>query len=359
MTEEDRLLKLTCPHLVSGHRGASPRTLFRTLADHPAAGQAADFYGSGGAVAELETRVATLLGKERGLFVINGVTAQLAALKSHAGRAGRNAVALHPHSHVDLDEQNALERAAGIVPVRLGRHAPFGIADLEKVSEPLAAVVVELPLRRAGYLLPPLDDLRAISTFCRAGGIALHVDGARLWEAAAGYGVGLADLAALADSVYVSFYKGIGGLGGAVVAGTDAFIASLGGWKTRFGGNLFTAFPYAVAALAGLDSHLPAMPDYVERARALAGLLSARLLLTPFAPDVNAFQLLLPGSIGNLTERHRRFARSRGVWLFNILVEAPVAGHVTAEIVIGDGCRSHSAEQAAAWIEEFIAKDGL
>lgn len=352
--QDDRRLKLACPHIVSGHRPASPQAFLQALASHPAAALAADFYGSGGAVAELETRVAALLGKERGLFVINGVTAQLTALKRYAERAGTAAVAMHPLGHIDLDEQNAIERTAGIIPVRLGRFAPFGVTELASISEPLAAVVVELPLRRAGYLLPPLDALRAISDHCRARAIPLHFDGARLWEAAAGYGISLAELAALADSVYVSFYKGLGGLGGAVLTGSGAFIDALGAWKGRFGGNLFTAFPYAVAALSGLDTRLSAMPDYVARARALGQRLANRLSVTPASPHVNAFQLLLPGTLEGLAERQRQFARERGVWLFNLLGDAPVAGHVVAEIVIGDGSLTHTAEQAAQWVEDFV-----
>jgi threonine aldolase len=226
------------------------------------------------------------------------------------------------------------------------------------VTEPIGAIVVELPLRRAGYRLPPLDELRAISSWSRSRGIHLHFDGARLWEAAAGYGVGLAELAALADSVYVSFYKGLGGLGGAVVAGDTDFVRSLAVWKTRHGGNLYTVFPYAISALAGLDAQLPRMPTYVERARALAQQLASdlRMIMTPRTPQVNAFHLLIAGDVETLTTAHRQFARERGVWLFNGFLESAMEGHAIAEVVIGDNSDDYETSEAVSWIADFVER---
>lgn len=341
--------------MLSGHKVTPVQDLLKALAAYPAAERQPDFYGSGGAVQDLEQRTAALLGKERGLFFMKGVTAQFTALRRYAEQAGTGNVAIHPFSHIDIDEMNGLERVAGLEPVRLGGSGPFSLQDVERITDPLAAIVVELPLRRAGYLLPPLDELRAISAWCRSRAIPLHFDGARLWEAAAGYGIALDELAALADSVYVSFYKGIGGLGGAVVAGSAEFIGSLGTWKGRFGGNLFTAFPYAISALAGLDKHLPDMPVYVSRARDIAAKLAGRLLLNPAVPHVNAFQLILPGTRQDLADLNRRFAVDRGVWLFNTFANAPLAGHTIAEVVIGDNCKDHAAEDAAGWIAAFAA----
>jgi threonine aldolase len=354
MTEDERVLKSDCARILSGHRPLRPDAWLRDLAALPAAGLPADLYGEGGAVAALEARTAALLGKEKGLFVIKGVIAQLAVLKSWSEQAGTANVAIHPLSHIDLEEDGAIERTAGLAPVRIGRFAPFGLAELEAVTENLAALVVELPLRRAGYKLPPLAELRAISQYCRARNIALHFDGARLWEAACGYGIGLAELAALADSVYVSFYKGLGGPGGAIVAGTQSFLATLPVWKARFGGNLFTAFPYALGGLAGLDRHLPRMADYVGRARALAARLDG-LKVDPETPQVNAFQLLLPGAPALWTEHNRRFAQAHKVWLFSGFRDAALAGHASAEIVIGDNSDDYSIDQAVEWLCAFAS----
>ena len=313
--------------------------------------------GAGGAVATLESRTASLLDKPAGLFFIKGVTAQLSVLRARCEAARTPNVAIHPMSHLDFDEANAIELVGGARAIRLGRHAPFGVAELDRVTEPLAAVVVELPLRRAGYLLPPIDELRAISDWCRMRAVPLHFDGARLWEAAAGYRIPVAALAALADSVYVSFYKGLGGLGGAVVAGTEEFLRSLAPWKTRFGGNLYTAYPYAIAAIDGLDRRLPRMTAYVDRARALAARLANNpaLVVNPPVPQVNAFQLLLRGTPSALAERNRALARSRRIWLFNAFSEAAIDGHAIAEIVIGDAADHHKDDEVLDWMAEFAA----
>lgn len=353
MNEADQRLKLACARILPGHRPLRPDAWLRALAERAEAERPADFYGSGGAVEALEQRVPALLGKEKGLFFVKGVTAQLAVLKVQAERAGTPNIALSPLGHIDMDEGNAVEKVAGLAPIRLGRFQPFGPADLDAVTEPLAAVVVELPLRRAGYALPPIEDLRALSARCRERGLPLHFDGARIWEAAAGYGLPLAELAGLADTIYVSFYKGLGAPGGAMVCGDQDLVRALPVWKGRLGGNAFTVFPLALGALDGLDRQLPRMTDYVERARALAAALDPALLVNPAAPQVNAFQLLLPGTPAELAARNRRFAEAHGIWLFNHFGDSPLQGRSTAEMVIGDASDGWSVGDAAGWIAKF------
>jgi threonine aldolase len=355
MSDTDRHLQASCSRRLSGHRPATAADALNTLAEHPAAAKEVDVYGGGGAAAELERRTAELLGKSAAMFFIKGMIAQMCELRAAADRARTPNVVVHPMSHIDFDEQDAAWRLHDLRPIRLGKYAPFTLAQLQAVTEPIAAVVVELPLRRSGYLLPPLDELRAISAWARKAGVHLHFDGARLWEAAAGYGIGLDELAGLADSVYVSFYKGLGGLGGAAVAGDAAFLASLAVWKTRHGGNLYRVFPYAISALAGIDVHLPRMPAYVDRARALAeALAEPRLIVTPRVPDVNAFHLLLPGSVEELTRRNRAFAEQRRIWMFNGFLESSVAGRSVGEVVIGDASDDYDIAEAAGWIRDFL-----
>lgn len=358
MTEHDERLKHSCTKILSGHRQRRPDEWLRDLASLSAAREPADVYGVGGAVTELEQRTATLLDKEQGLFVMKGMTAQMTVLKRLAELRSTASVALHPLSHMMVDEGSAVQRVGGLTVLQLGRFATFGLEDLRAVDEPLAAVIVELPLRRAGCLLPPLQELKSLSAYCRERNIPLHFDGARLWESAAGYGVKPGELAALADSVYVSFYKGLGGLGGSVVCGTSDFINSLGAWKARLGGNLFTSFPYALSALSGLEKHLPRMGHYVERARQLASDLAGRFLVNPTEPHTNAFQLLLPGNPGELAGRNTRFGEKHGVWLFNAFGDAPLDGHSTGEVVIGDNSDDWTNPEASTWLEIFISEIG-
>ena len=355
MTEEERQIQARCSQFLSHHRSANPRQTLAALTAHEAAAELADAYGEGGAVARLEERGSALLGKDKGLFFIKGVTAQLCVLSACAAQRGCRTVALHPLSHLDFDEQNGIERVAQLIAIRVGRDAPFTVEALDLIAEPLAAVVVELPLRRAGYLLPELKGLEAIATWCREREVPLHFDGARIWEAAASYDIQLTDLASLADSVYVSFYKGLGGIGGALVAGSEKFLDTLRPWKTRFGGDLVTAYPQAISALVGLEQQLPRMPEYVARARALAVQLSntPKLLLHPSQPQVNAFQIWIAGEPDELVARHRVFAEQRGVWLFNSFQPAALSGFMMAEIVIGDASDTYTIEQATDWVQAF------
>ncbi|WP_267382851.1 MULTISPECIES: beta-eliminating lyase-related protein [unclassified Sphingomonas] len=349
-------IRARCTRFLSHHGVESPAAALRRLADLASPAEPADAYGVGGAVARLEDRTATLLGKPAARFFIKGVSAQLCALRVHAEAAGNTAVALHPLSHLDHDEANAIERIGGLRAIRLGRWRPFDVAALDAVTERLRVVVVELPLRRAGYLLPSWDELVAISTWCREKGVALHLDGARLWESSAGYGVTVEQIAALADTVYVSFYKGLGGLGGAVLAGSVEHVRALGVWKTRFGGDLVTAYPQALSALAGMDDHLPRMPRYVMRARALAERLQELpgLTVNPPVPHINAFQLILPGCIDNLRQRHLEMAERRKAWLFNALVDAPLVDQTLAEVTVGAAADAWSDDEALTWIKAML-----
>lgn len=293
-TDGTEAIKAGCERFLSRHRPQeTAREWLEELAASPAAELPPDFYGEGEAIASLEREVAHLLGKEAGTFVIKGVIAQQCALRVHCDRAGVPAVALHPKSHVDFDEDGAYERLHGLRGVRLGSEDfPFTFRDLDTVRETLGAVVVELPLRRAGFKLLPWEELVAISEWCRKKGVPLHLDGARLWESQPFYGRPCSEIAALADSVYVSFYKGLGGLAGCVLAGEEAFVEEAKVWKTRHGGNIYTSFPYVISAKSGLERHLPNMAAYRDRARVLAEALSSLpgIRVAPDPPHTNAFR---------------------------------------------------------------------
>lgn len=354
----DGELKNACHWILSRQRATTASRTLENLASHAEADDAIDVYGEGGAVARLEQVTTSRLDKQAGLFFIKGVTAQLCVLRAYAEVRGCRNVVIHPLSHMAVDEAGALESVAGLQAIRLGRLVPFSAQALEQVTEPLAAVVVELPLRRAGFLLPAMEDLRAISDWCRERSIPLHFDGARLWEAAAGYGTSETEIAALADSVYVSYYKGLGGLGGAMVAGSKTFVDSLRVWKTRYGGDLFTAYPYAMSALDGIQRLAPRLPEFVERARALAAGLAAvsNLVVHPNPPHTNAFQIWLPGAPAALVKQHREFAADEKTWLFDGFSEAPLAGHSMTEIQIGPSSDEYSIEQAIVAVSEFVRR---
>ena len=248
-----------------------------------------DRYGVGGAVAALESEMCAVLGKPAAVFMPSGTMAQQIALRIHADRRGRRAIAFHPTAHPEIPEDKAYARLHGLPGVPLGdaRTLPT-LADLRAVSEPLAAVLFELPQREIGGRLPAWDDLVEQVAWVRAQGAAVHLDGARLWESTPFYERTPAQIAALFDSVYVSFYKGLGALAGACLAGEEDLVAEARLWRKRHGGALFGLWPSAASALFGLRERLPRMPRYYAHARAIAEALRGGLRGRRPAPDAGA-----------------------------------------------------------------------
>lgn len=356
-------LRNRCSRWLNGHRPLrSMRESLLALAEAPEADLPLDVYGQGEALQALEAEVAALLGKPAARFLHKGVAAQLAALRVHCGDAD-GPVALHPQSHIAIDEADAIGQLMRLRSLTMGAaDVPSRVADLAALPERPAVVTVELPLRRGGYRLPDWDELVALSAWCREHGVPLHLDGARLWEASAHYGRSLAEIAALADSVYVSFYKGLGGLAGCVLAGSSEFIARITPWQTRLACNLYTVYPMVLSALQGLRRQLPQMPAYRARAQALAAVLAAEpgWLVAPEVPQVNAFQLHLPVAPEALREGLLAVAREQGFWLgARAVASHRVAGGAMAEVVIGDAAEGwRDAEALAAWRQAVAAAAG-
>lgn len=347
-----------CTRWLLGHGDTTPPEVMSELA---AATSDADFdrYGAGGEVAALEQEVAELLGKEAAVLMPSGIMAQQAALRSWADRSSSRAVAVHGLSHFVLHELDALPEVHRLrVQVLTHEPRPATVADLDAVAEPLAAVSIELPLRDAGYLLPAWDDLLALSSRARERGIPLHLDGARLWESQPFYDRPLSEVAGLADSVYVSFYKGLGSLAGAVLAGDADLVEQARRWQKRHGGTLFTLLPYAVSARQGLSTRLGRMPAYVARARELAtgltGLAGVRVLPQP--PQTNAFRLFVDAAaeqldIAAVEHMERTHTALTGGWR-----AADVPGWSMTEVTVGDATLAWPVEEQVASLAGLFAR---
>ncbi|MFN2460131.1 MAG: beta-eliminating lyase-related protein [Candidatus Velthaea sp.] len=175
----------------------------------------------------------------------------------------------------------------------------------------------------------------------RQRGAQVHLDGARLWECAPFYARPYADVAALFDSVYVSFYKGLGALAGAMLAGPAAFVAEARIWLRRHGGNLYTLFPYAFAAEQSFGRRIGRMGEYHRAALRVAAAFAAypNVTLRPNPPVTNMFHAFLPGSPGAYVERAQRLARERGM-----LDNREARGHAAARgVALGNQLRRSDA----------------
>src|SRR5690348_10990184 len=169
--------------------------------------------------------------------------------------------------HLNNHEDRGYQRLHGLTGRPAGDpHRLLTAADLTAVHEPPAALLIELPQRDLGGEQPPWEDVQAQAGWARRRGAAVHLDGARLWESAAGYRRAPAEVAAVFDTVYVSFYKGIGALPGCCVAGPAGIVAEVGEWRRRMGGTLFGLWPNAASALACLRRRLPRMAGYLAHA---------------------------------------------------------------------------------------------
>ncbi|MGN6688141.1 MAG: threonine aldolase family protein [Actinomycetales bacterium] len=356
LSERRRLARAGCERWLVGHGDPSPQATLAAIAAE-AREEQYDRYGEDGEVAALEREVCELLGKEAAVFMPSGVMAQQAILRAWVEQTGRRAVGVHGLSHLVVHELQALTELHGMRLQHLADdRRPVTAADVKAFAEPLAAVAIELPLRDAGYLLPAWEELVAVSEACRERQVALHVDGARLWESqpwlsrsAGGDGVSLAQIAALADTIYVSFYKGLGGLAGAVVAGPASLVASARRWQRRHGGTLFSLLPYAVAARAGLRQHLPRMTEYHDTAVALAAAVAGRsgLRVLPDPPQTVAFRLFAPAGAEDLNEAAIEVMETARVGVPAMWRPTEVPGWSMTEVTVGSATVDLGVDAAA------------
>lgn len=278
-----------------------------------------DQYGVGGAVQRLEDRVAAVLGRDAAVLMPTGSMATQVALRLHADARATRVVGFHPRAHVEVHERKGYAVVHQLIGKQLGDHDRLiTLEDLEAVREPLAAVLWELPQRDLGGLLPEWDDLVAQTRRARQLGAATHLDGARLWEAQPYYARSHAEIADLFDTVYVSLYKGLGGLAGAVLAGPEPLIDHAREWRARLGGQLHHAWPLAVSAETGLDRHLPQMGAYWARAREIAGSLHdvVGVDVVPRVPQTPLFHVHVEAPRDALDAAHEELLREGGIRLY-------------------------------------------
>lgn len=345
---------------VAGTRPQSPADEMRNLAaevDLLSEPHRWDRYGDSGPVETLEREVAELLGKPAAAMFPSGIMAQQSVLRVWTDTRGSARVALPALSHLLHHELDGPRLLHGFRYEHLTEGARFPVAaDLAGIPGRLGAALLELPLRDGGYLLPTWDQLTEFSTACRDRGVPLHLDGARLWESEPYLGHSLAEIADLADTVYVSFYKGLRGLAGAVVAGPEDVIAEARHWRTRHGGTLITMLPYAVTALRGLREELPRMPDYFKAAAAIAEALGARgITVSPQPPRANSFRIHLEGSHLAVNERIVSFMEQDRVAVCNPFSPADVPGWCWTEFTVGASTLEWSVPDAVDVLARVIS----
>lgn len=298
-----------------------------------------DHYGKGAVVEDFEMAIAALLGKESAVLFPSGTMAQQIALRLHCDRRGTRVVAFHPTCHLELHEHAAYAHLHGLTAELVGhRERLIELDDLKALHEPVGAVLLELPQREIGGQLPEWEDLLAQVEWVRERGAALHLDGARIWEAAPYYGRAHAEIAGLFDTVYVSLYKGLLGLAGCLLAGSGELMEEARVWRRRHGGDLFRTFPLLAAARPGLEAIVPQMPRFLAHAREVAAALSSLpgVWVIPSPPQTPLFHIQLGADAETLWQRAVDLARERKVWLFNRPEPTSAAGVSKVELNLGE-----------------------
>ncbi|GGK03703.1 threonine aldolase [Streptomyces camponoticapitis] len=383
---------------------ASGRILWRSHADRPLGEQLAalaadassvhdldewaDVYGNG-VVAELESRVAGLLGFAAAAFFPTGTMAQQVALRCWAGRTGNATVALHPMAHPEVHEGGALSVVSGLRTIHPTSEPRLPTAEeIQATDEPFGTLMLELPLRDAGFVLPTWDELVAVVAAARERDAVVHFDGARLWESTTHFGRPLEEIAGLADSVYVSFYKSLGGMSGAMLVGSSTLVEEARVWRHRYGGQVFQQYPAALSALLGLERELPRLPSYVAHARVVAAALAQEFAqpvrvtgseagtgsgagsgsgavpaapwfrVHPRQPHTHQFQVWLPYDARVLNEAAVRQAEETGVVLFRRWFDSgsgPPGVSVT-EVTVAQAGLEWTADDVRQAVREFMAR---
>ena len=236
-----------------------------------------DVFGEDPTVRELEQRVASLLGHEDALFTPTGSMANQLGIRLHV-RPGEELIA-DSLAHVLRAEMGAAAVLSGITS--RSWVADTGLLD---AAQPLALmstgggayqvgtrlVVVENTHNFGGGTVQPLDQIKTLREGTRPAGVAMHLDGARLWNAHVATGIALADYGQHFDTVSVCLSKGLGAPVGSVLAGSAEQMAEARIWRKRFGGGMRQVGILAAAGLWALEHHIERLADDHARARRFA-----------------------------------------------------------------------------------------
>lgn len=227
-------------------------------------------------VARLQQRTAEILGKEAALFMPSGSMTNQIGIRIHCDRGDE--FICDADAHVYHYEQAAFAQLSGLAARTVqGEHGVLRLDQLRGLIRPhndhmvrTRLVVLENSHNRGGGRLQPYDEVRAICDWAHEHGLATHLDGARLWNAAVASGIEEATWAAGFDSVSVCFSKGLGAPVGSALAGSAAFIEQAKRARKLFGGAMRQSGIIAAGALYGLEHHRERLVVDHEHAQLIA-----------------------------------------------------------------------------------------
>lgn len=285
-----------------------------------------DVYGEDPTINELEKESASMTGHESALFVTSGTQGNVAALLAHCSR-GDGAI-LGSDSHIYIYEGGGLSALGGILP--LVADDPEGIISPDKVLSwcrpsnvhfaPARLLCVENTHNRAGGVAVSPKEFRATVDAARSAGLSVHLDGARIFNAATAWGVDVKEFTGVVDSVQFCLSKGLGAPVGSMLCGSAEFISRARHWRKRLGGGLRQAGVLGAAGLIALRKMTKRLSeDHDNAARLSSLLLAGGVGVEPVARPTNMVYVKLGPDGPDAAELSRRCA-ARGV-LFGVVSE--------------------------------------
>jgi threonine aldolase len=351
-----------CINRLPGHGPRrSMKETFQALAESLEGSEFPDRYGSGEYLNQFESEMAELFGKEAAVFMPSGTMAQQIALRIWCEKRSNFTVAMHPTAHLEIAEHLGYQYLHGIKRIQFA--APefvssriLSVKDLQGLGQEPGVILLELPYRPLGGELPEWEDLLAMAEWAKERKIPIHLDGARVWSSRSFYQKEYRDIASLFDSLYVSFYKDLGGLAGSMLMGSANFINEARLWQIRHGGDLPTMAPLYVSARLGYQQTLPQIDRWVERAKEVAAILSSfdRISVRPNPPLVNFFQLYIQGVPEELNQKHLELAQETGTFLFYNLGPTMVPAVAMTEIHCWENAMQFDLDRLPAFLERLL-----
>jgi threonine aldolase len=235
-----------------------------------------DVFGEDPTVNRLQENVAALLGKEAGLFMVSGSMSNQVAVKTHTQPGDE--VILDREAHICVYECGTPAAFSGVMLTTIpGKNGFFTAEEADLAVRPLNVhhprtrlVSIENTHNRAGGTICPLGLIEGVHAVADRHGLAMHLDGARLWNASVATGIPLKTYASHFDSVSVCFSKGLGAPVGSMLAGTREFISKAHRFRKMFGGGMRQAGVLAAAAQYAVDHHVKRLADDHRNARRFA-----------------------------------------------------------------------------------------
>jgi threonine aldolase len=235
-----------------------------------------DVYGEDPTVNALQEKVAKLLGKESAIFVPTGTMANQLAIRAHTQPGDE--VIIEATSHAYTFEGGAGAALSGVQAYTLrGERGILDASQIEAAIRPsdhhyaiTRLVAIENTHNRGGGSIYPIERMRGIYQLAKSKGLAVHLDGARLWNASAATGIRPHEYAQYADSVSVCLSKGLGAPVGSLVAGSKIFIDRVHRFRKMFGGGMRQVGILAAAGIYAIDRHFERLAEDHENAKRLA-----------------------------------------------------------------------------------------